>query len=271
MCTAMDDGSKYISQRFYALLAAVSQLGTDTPQSSTTRDTNTTPDSLKGNTDRGVSVKLENTSINDVQDALRHLQFKHTCVCEQQEQEEEEEQQRSANQMENQKQEQEEPELYAYPGEGWIATTCELFTIPNDNNTFTQANYHKYYLDNPKYPLVCTTLGKGYPVHTTLLIPTPVQHQKNYIMPTQSCLFSGREPFSKAVTYATSDLGDEALLAALHAYCHWEKEELFTVQEIACLNSQRAFQHIKLMEWKEVLKTADAYDRIEKEMETHVP
>ena len=89
-------------------------------------------------------------------------------------------------------------------------------------------------------------------------------------MVTQSHLFSGREPFTEAVTYATSDLGDKALLATLHAYCHWEKEELFTVQEITCLNSQRAFQYIKLMEWKKALKSADAYDRIAKEMETHV-
>ena len=92
MHVAMDNGSKYISQRFYALLAAISQLGTNTPQSSTAQGTNTTPDSLKGNTDRGVSVKLENTGTNDIQEALRHLQFKCTCICEQQEQEEEEEQ-----------------------------------------------------------------------------------------------------------------------------------------------------------------------------------
>ena len=154
MHMAMDDRSKYISQRFYALLAAISQLGTNTPQSSTTQGTNTTPDSLKGNTDRGVSVKLEKTGTNDVQEALRHLQFKHTCIYKQQEQEQEQEEQKRANQTENQKQEQEEPKLYAYLGEGWIATTSELFTVPNDNGTFTQANYHKYYLDNPKYPLI---------------------------------------------------------------------------------------------------------------------
>ena len=223
------NGGEHISQRFYTLLVATSQLGTDTPQSSTAQDTNTTPDSLKGNTDRVVSVKLENTGTNDIQEGLRHLQFKHTCICEQQEQEEEEELQKGANQTGNQKQEQEDPELYAYPGEGWILTTSEPFTIPNDNGTFAQANYHKFYLDSPRYPLICTTLGRGYPVHTTLLIPTPVQHQKNSIMPTQTHLFSGREPFSEAVTYATANLGDEATLAALHAYCHWEKEELFTV------------------------------------------
>ena len=67
MHTAMDDGGKYISQRFYTLLAAISQLGTDTPQSSTTQDTNTTSDNLKGDTNGGVSVKLENTGTNDIQ------------------------------------------------------------------------------------------------------------------------------------------------------------------------------------------------------------
>ena len=90
MCTAMDDRGKYISQRFYTLLAAVSQLGTDTPQSSTAQDTNTTSDNLKSDTNGGVSVKLENTSTNDIQEALQNLCFKHTCICEQQEQEEEE-------------------------------------------------------------------------------------------------------------------------------------------------------------------------------------
>ena len=59
-----------IYQRFYALLAAISQLGTNTPQSSTAQDTNTTSDNLESNTNRGVSVKLENTSTNDVQEAL---------------------------------------------------------------------------------------------------------------------------------------------------------------------------------------------------------
>ena len=266
----MDYGGEYMSQRFYTLLVAITQLGTDTPQSSTTQDTNTTPDSLKGDTDQGVSVKLANTGTNDVKEALRHLQFKCTCICEQQEQEEEEKLQKKANQVENQEQELQEPELYAYPGEGWTYTTCEPFTVPNDNGTFAQASYHKFYLDSPKYPLICTTLGKGYPVHTALLIPTPVQH-KNSITPTQTCLFSGREPFAEAVTYTTTSLGDEATLAALHAYCTWEKEELFTVQEITCLNSHRAFQCIKLMEWKEALKTTDAYDRIAEEMRNYVP
>ena len=160
--------------------------------------------------------------------------------------------------------------MYTYPGEGWIYTISEPFTIPNDNGTFAQANYHKFYLDNPKYPLICTTLGRGYPIHTALLIPTPVQFQKNSITSTQTHHFSGREPFTKAVTYTTSDLGDQALLATLHAYHHWETEEIFTVQEIACLNSQKAFQCIKLMEWKEELKSADAYERIAEEMKTHV-
>ena len=91
MRTATGDRGRYISQRFYALLAAISQLGTNTPQSSTTQDTNTTSDNLKGNTNGGVSVKLENTSTNDVQEALQNLNFKCTCICEQQEQEEEEE------------------------------------------------------------------------------------------------------------------------------------------------------------------------------------
>ena len=271
MHTATNNGAKWVSQGIYTLLVAVSQLGTDTPQSSTAQGINTTLDSLKGDADGGVSVKLENMGTNNIQEALKDLKFKHTCICKQQEQEEEEEQQKRANHTENQKQEQEELELYAYPGEGWIATTSEPFTVPNDNGTFTQANYHKYYLDNAKYPLICTTLGKGYPVHTALLIPMPVQHLKNYITANQSHLFSGREPFTKAITYATSDLGDEALLAALHAYHHWEKEEIFTVQEITCLNSQRAFQCIKLMEWKEALKSADAYDRIAEQMRDHIP
>ena len=89
MHTAMDDGGKQLSQRFYTLLAAVSQLGINMPQSSTTQDT--TSDNFKGNTNGGVSVKLENTGTNDIQEALQNLNFKHTCICEQQEQEEEEE------------------------------------------------------------------------------------------------------------------------------------------------------------------------------------
>ena len=92
MCTTTNEGPEWITSRFYTLLAATSQLGTNTPQSSTAKGTSTTPDSLKGNTNRGVSVKLENTSTNDIQEALQNLQFKCTCVCKQQEQEEEEEQ-----------------------------------------------------------------------------------------------------------------------------------------------------------------------------------
>ena len=89
MHTTTDEGPKWIALRFYTLLVAVSQLGTNTPQSSTTQDT--TSDNLKGNTNGGVSVKLENTGTNDIQEALQNLNFKHTCICEQQEQEEEEE------------------------------------------------------------------------------------------------------------------------------------------------------------------------------------
>ena len=231
MCTATSE-SEWLSQGIYTLLVAVSQLGTNTPQSSTSQDTNTTPDSLESDANGGVSVKLENAGTNDVQEALRNLHFKHTCTSEQQEQEEEEREQKRANQTDNKEQEQAEPELYVYPGEGWIATTSEPFTIPNDNGTFTQACYHKYHLDNPKYPLICTTLGKGYPIHTALLLPTPVPHLKSFFTAAQNCLFSGRGPFTEAVTYATSDLGDEGLLAALHAYHHWEQEEMFTTQRI---------------------------------------
>ena len=68
MHTAMDDRGEQLSQRFYALLAAMSQLGTDTPQSSTAQDT--TLDNFKGNTNGVVSVKLENTGTNDIQEAL---------------------------------------------------------------------------------------------------------------------------------------------------------------------------------------------------------
>ena len=90
MHTTTNKGPEWIASRFYTLLTAISQLGTNTPQSSTAKGTDTTPDSVKGNSNRGVSVKLENTSTNDIQEALQNLQFKHTCVCEQQEQEEEE-------------------------------------------------------------------------------------------------------------------------------------------------------------------------------------
>ena len=68
MHTAMDDGGEHLSQRFYALLAAMSQLGTNMPQSPTAQDT--TSDNFKGNTNGGVSVKLENTNTNDIQEAL---------------------------------------------------------------------------------------------------------------------------------------------------------------------------------------------------------
>ena len=68
MHIATDDRGKHLSQRFYALLPAVSQLGTDMPQSSTTQDT--TSNDFKGDTNRGVSVKVENTGINDIQEAL---------------------------------------------------------------------------------------------------------------------------------------------------------------------------------------------------------
>ena len=50
MHTATDDGAKWVSQGIYTLLVAISQLGTNTPQSSTTQGTNTIPDSLKGDT-----------------------------------------------------------------------------------------------------------------------------------------------------------------------------------------------------------------------------
>ena len=94
---------------------------------------------------------------------------------------------------------------------------------------------------------------------------------KSFFTAAQNCLFSGREPFTEAVTYTTSDLGDEGLLATLYAYCCWQQDEMFTNQQIACLNSQKAFQHIKMLEWREALIDANAYERVAKEMETHMP
>ena len=73
MCTTTNEGPEWFTSRFYTLLVAISQLGTDTPQSSTAEGTNPTTDSLKGDTNGGVSVKLENTGTNDVQEALQHL------------------------------------------------------------------------------------------------------------------------------------------------------------------------------------------------------
>ena len=57
----------------------------------------------------------------------------------------------------------------------------------------------------------------------------------------QTCIFSGREPFTKTVTYTVVDQGDEGLLATLHAFRQWEQAALFTKQEIACKQSQLSF------------------------------
>ena len=87
----------------------------------------------------------------------------------------------------------------------------------------------------------------------------------------QTCIFSGREPFNEVVTYAVVDQGDEGLLAALHAYRQWEQAALFTKQEITHKQSQLAFQSIKMVEWKEALCSANAYERIAKQLKNHIP
>ena len=264
MHTTMDEGSNWLTQGTYTLLAALSHLGMDT---STTQVTNTAPHSDQSNTDGSVSVYLKNTCSTDIMEALRDLQYKCACIGEQHKEEDEEREQSKNNRADTKEH---EAEKDACPGNGWIATTIELFTIPNDNGTFTQATFHKYHLANPRYPLISTTLEKGHPIYTNLLLPTPVPHKTNCLTPVQACIFSGREPFNEAVTYAVIDQEDEGLLATLHAYRQWEQVALFTKQKIICKQSQLAFQSIKMVEWKEVLCTTNAYKQIAKQMKNHV-
>ena len=126
----MDEGSDWLTQGTYTLLAALSHLGTN---ASTTQVTNT-PHSDESDTDRSVSVYMENTCSTDVREALEGLQYKHTCIGEQHEEEDEERERSRANQTDIKEQ---EAEKDAWPGNGWIATTSEPFTIPNDNGTVT--------------------------------------------------------------------------------------------------------------------------------------
>ena len=130
MHTTTDEGSEWLTQGTYTLLTALFHLGTTT---STTQVTNTTPCSDESDTDRSVSVYMENTCSTNIQEGLRDLCYKCICISEQQEQEDKEREWSRANRVDSKDQ---EAEKDAWPGSRWIATTSESFTVPNENGTF---------------------------------------------------------------------------------------------------------------------------------------
>jgi hypothetical protein len=262
-CTSGDDS--WIKHGLYALLTAIDKLeaGQDTNSASTSS-------SLKnnaGSTNDHLSIRMENTGTTNVNDALRALQYKKECV----EEEEEDTWRGNKNQKENDKQAEVDQIPGAHPGPGWCATTEEHFIIPQINGTAIPAPFFKYHLENPRCPLVSTTLGQGSQVYTTTLRPAPVPNARTFLTRPQQRLFSGREPFTDAVTWAVTDQGDEPLLAALHAYRQWEQAVFFTQQEMTNLQLKLSFQKIKQVEWLGALQEANAFKRIEKDMRNHVP
>jgi hypothetical protein len=262
-CTSGEDG--WIKHGLYALLAAIDKL-------ETTKDTDPTSasSSLEGNagdTDEHLSVRMENTGTTNVADALRALKYKTTCI----EEDEEDSWRNNKNKKENDQQTNVDQVPGAHPGPGWCATTEEHFIIPQINGTAIHAPYFKYHLENPRCPLVSTTLGQGSEVYTTTLRPAPVPNARAFLTRPQQRLFSGREPFTDAVTWAVTDQGDEPLLAALHAYRQWEQAVFFTQQEMTNLQLKLSFQKIKQIEWMGALQEANAFKRIEKDMKNHVP
>src|SRR5580692_4578754 len=262
-CTSGDDS--WIKHGLYALLTAIDKLeaGQDTNPASTSS-------SLKnnaGSTNDHLSIRMENTETTNVNDALRALQYKKECY----EEEEEDTWRGNKNQKENDKQAEVDQIPGAHPGPGWCATTEEHFIIPQINGTAIPAPFFKYHLENPRCPLVSTTLGQGSQVYTTTLRPAPVPNARTFLTRPQQRLFSGREPFTDAVTWAVTDQGDEPLLAALHAYRQWEQAVFFTQQEMTNLQLKLSFQKIKQVEWMGALQEANAFKHIEKEMKNHVP
>jgi hypothetical protein len=261
-CASGEDG--WIKHGLYALLAAIDKL--ETTQSTDPASTSSL-DNHTGSTDDHLSIRMENTGTASVGDALRALKYKQECA----EEEEEDTWRGDKNKKENDKQATVDQIPGAHPGPGWCATTEEHFIIPQINGTAIHAPFFKYHLENPRCPLVSTTLGQGSEVYTTTLRPAPVPNARTFLTRPQQRLFSGREPFTDAVTWAVTDQGDEPLLAALHAYRQWEQAVFFTQQEMTNLQLKLSFQKIKQVEWMGALQEANAFKRIEKDMKNHVP
>jgi hypothetical protein len=263
--TSGEDG--WIKHGLYALLAAIDRLETTPTQSTDPASTSSSLDNNAGSPNGYLSVRMENTGTTNIGDALRALKYKTECV----EEEEEDSWRNNKNKKENDQQAEIDQIPGAHPGPGWCATTEEHFIIPQINGTAIHAPFFKYHLENPRCPLVSTTLGQGSQVYTTTLRPAPVPNARTFLTRPQQRLFSGREPFTDAVTWAVTDQGDEPLLAALHAYRQWEQAVFFTQQEMTNLQLKLSFQKIKQVEWMGALQEANAFKRIERQMKSHVP
>src|SRR5580692_3626851 len=262
-CTSGEDS--WIKHELYTLLAAIDKL--ETTQDTNPASTSSSLNNNAGSTDNHLSIWMENTGTTNVGDALRALQYKKECV----EEEEEDTWRGDKNKKENNKQAAVDQVPGAHPGPGWCATTEEHFIIPQINGTAIHAPFFKYHLENPRCPLVSTTLGQGSEVYTTTLCPAPVPNARTFLTCPQQRFFSGREPFTDAVTWAVTDQGDEPLLAALHTYHQWEQAVFFTQQEMTNLQLKLSFQKIKQVEWMGTLQEANAFKCIEKDMRNHVP
>jgi hypothetical protein len=223
-------------------------------------------------TDQHITVHLDHTPTDHIRAALRALHYKRTCAYDEGEEEDERVWTTNENKRENREQrENQAEEDDPHPGPGWIETTNEPFALPTITGGALFAPYHKYHLDNPKYPLVSTTLRKGEEVFTTLLRPTPVPHKSPYLTPAQKRIFSGREPFARKVTEVATEEEDESFLSGLVAYRMWEREVMYTQQELARVNNKLAFQKIRMMEWYGALQDADGYRRLATGLQDYNP
>src|SRR5580692_9713453 len=183
-CTSGEDG--WIKHGLYALLAAIDKL--EATQSTDPTSTSSSLDNNAGSTNGHISIRMENTGTASVADALRALNHKTTCT----EEDEEDNWRDNKNKKENDQQTKVDQIPGAHPGPGWCSTTEEHFIIPQINGTAIHAPYFKYHLENPRCPLVSTTLGQGSEVYTTTLRPAPVPNARTFLTRPQQRLFSGR-------------------------------------------------------------------------------
>jgi hypothetical protein len=136
-----------------------------------------------------------------------------------------------------------------HPGMGWelndpLTTSYYRVLIPDPTtNRLIVAPFISYAIQYSKAE-VQATYGKGYPVHTRVLQPLPMDYLCPPLTPDQLTILDSRAPFAEAVNKIINQNFPLHISAAIKQYQHLQEKKYSAQQHIHC-HQEREFKYLE--------------------------
>ena len=154
-----------------------------------------------------------------------------------------------------------------HPGMGWelndpLTTSYYRVLIPDPTtNHLVIAPFISYAVQHSKAE-VQATYGKGYPIHTHVLQPIPVDYFCPSLTPDQLAILDSRSPFAEAVNKIINQKFPLHISAAIKRYQHFQEEKYSSQQHIHRLQEREHKYLEKAMCVLSELENANVLGRI---------